>query len=340
MQIADYDYQLPEELIAQKPVTPRDSSRLLVVSRKQGTMEETIFNQLGKYLQPDDLLVFNDTRVLFARLYGYKERSGGRVEVLLLREKEKDCWEALVQPGKRVRDNDLIHFDGLLQGRVLGKTDFGGRLISFDYQGDFYSILEELGEMPLPPYIKDQPQDPDLYQTIYARREGAAAAPTAGLHFTEHLLSKLSQMGVEMAFLTLHVGLGTFRPVRAEMVEEHRMHEEYYQVDEEAAVSLNRARREQRRIIAVGTTVVRTLETVVDKRGFFAPQEGLTDLFIYPGYEYRAPDGLITNFHLPRSTLLLMISAYLGRKRLFKAYSRAIESGFRFYSFGDAMLII
>lgn len=339
MDVDLFDYHLPQSYIAQTPASPRDTSRLLIVEREGEGFEEAFFYQLFRYLQAGDLLVFNNTKVLPARLYG-KRKTGGQLEVLLLQEREEGCWEALVKPNRRLHEGETLYFSPELKAQVGKRTDYGGRILFLEYKGDLIPILEQRGELPLPPYIQTTPVDPGVYQTIYAKKEGAVAAPTAGLHFTPRLLQQLKEQGVLIQYLTLHVGLGTFRPVTVKNIQEHTMHAEYYQVEEDLTENLNRARQEGRRIIAVGTTVVRTLETILGQDGFFYPSQGWTDLFIHPGYSLDSIDGLITNFHLPRSTLLMMISAFIPRERLLFAYQYAIARGFRFYSFGDAMLIL
>ncbi|SMB98855.1 S-adenosylmethionine--tRNA ribosyltransferase-isomerase [Thermanaeromonas toyohensis ToBE] len=341
MRVEDFDYYLPPELIAQHPVEPRDASRLLVLHRKAGMLEHRRFYELPLYLKPGDILVLNDTRVIPARLLGKKAETGGQVELLLLRPLRRDCWEALVRPGRRIPPGtELLFGQGELRAKVLERTPQGGRLVEFKYEGEWEEILGRLGEVPLPPYIKEKLPDPERYQTVYASRPGSVAAPTAGLHFTPRLLKELKEKGVKIVYILLHVGLGTFRPVKEEVVEKHRMHAEYFCVDPEAARTINEARRQGGRVIAVGTTVVRTLETAATPEGEIKPREGLTELFIYPGYRFKAVDGLITNFHLPRSTLLMLVCAFAGRERVLEAYQVAIKERYRFYSFGDAMLIL
>lgn len=341
MRVEDFDYYLPPELIAQHPVEPRDTSRLLVLHRESERLEHRRFYDLPLYLRPGDILVLNDTRVIPARLLGKKAGTGGQVEVLLLRPLWGNCWEVLVRPGRRIPPGTEILFGkGELWAKVLDRTPQGGRLVEFQYEGEWEEILERLGEVPLPPYIKEKLSDPERYQTVYASRPGSVAAPTAGLHFTPQLLKELKEKGIKIVYILLHVGLGTFRPVREEMVENHRMHAEYFYVDEEAARTINEARRQGGRVIAVGTTVVRTLETVATPEGEIKPRDGFTELFIYPGYRFKAVDALITNFHLPRSTLLMLVCAFAGRERVLEAYQVAIKERYRFYSFGDAMLIL
>ncbi|HLT57740.1 MAG TPA: tRNA preQ1(34) S-adenosylmethionine ribosyltransferase-isomerase QueA [Limnochordales bacterium] len=341
MLVSDFDYDLPPALIAQQPVEPRDAARLLVVHRDSGKLEHRVFRDLPAYLRAGDVLVLNDTRVLPARLLGAKETTGGRVEVLLLRRHGPDTWEALVRPGRRVPVGTRIVFaGGRLAAVVLDRTAAGGRLLRFEPADDLDARLAELGQVPLPPYIREPLADPERYQTVYAREAGSAAAPTAGLHFTPALLERLRAQGVLLVHLTLHVGLGTFRPVQVERVQDHRMHAEFYAVPAETAAAVNEAKEEGRRVVAVGTTAARTLEAVADDEGRVEAGEGWTDLFIYPGYRWKVVDALVTNFHLPRSTLLMLVSAFLGRERTLAAYQEAVERGYRFFSFGDAMLIL
>ncbi len=341
MYTTDFDYHLPEVLIAQTPAEPRDSSRLLVLRRDTPELEHRLFRDLPAFLQPGDTLVLNDTRVLPARLLGERAGTGGRVEVLLLRRLERDRWETLVKPGRKARAGQVIRFgDGRLEATVLDTTEAGGRVVEFRYDGVFEQVLDELGQMPLPPYITAKLADPERYQTVYARHRGSAAAPTAGLHFTPQLLEHLQAAGVGIAYVTLHVGLGTFRPVQVERITEHRMHAEYYELSAATAAALNATRAAGGRIIPVGTTALRTLESATDANGQVQPGSGWTDIFIYPGYRFRGTDGLVTNFHLPRSTLLMLISALAGRERILAAYAEAVARGYRFFSFGDAMLIL
>ncbi|BDG60801.1 tRNA preQ1(34) S-adenosylmethionine ribosyltransferase-isomerase QueA [Caldinitratiruptor microaerophilus] len=341
MKVADFDFELPPERIAQTPIEPRDASRLMVLHRDSGELEHRIFRDLPRYLRAGDALVLNDTRVIPARLIGEREGTGGRVEVLLLHPTGPDTWETLVRPGRKARPGQRLLFGGgRLRAEVQGLTPAGGRAVRFTYEGRFEDVLEELGRVPLPPYIRTELEDPGRYQTVYARDPGSAAAPTAGLHFTPRLLEEIAGLGVEIVYLTLHVGLGTFRPVQVEDVEEHVMHAEYYRVTEEAAARLNAARARGGRIIPVGTTALRTLETVADEAGVIRPGSGWTDIFIYPGYRFKATDALVTNFHLPRSTLLMLVSALAGRERILAAYREAVRLGYRFFSFGDAMLIL
>ncbi|MDU2066337.1 MAG: tRNA preQ1(34) S-adenosylmethionine ribosyltransferase-isomerase QueA [Sporomusaceae bacterium] len=339
MQLSDFDYDLPLELIAQHPVEPRDASRLLVLDRAKRSLEHSQFAALPQYFKSGDVLVFNDTKVMPARLMGTKEATGAHIEVLLLKRCSGDEWEVLVKPGKKAKPGTKIVFSDELCCEVLETTDFGGRIVRFEYQGIFEEILDRLGEMPLPPYITERLSDKNRYQTVYAKQEGSAAAPTAGLHFTPALLQQLQQQGVECLFVTLHVGLGTFRPVNVTEVTEHKMHSEYYSITEETAAKLNQAKAAGRRVFAVGTTAVRTLETAAkDKR--ITAGSGWTDIFIYPGYEYQMIDGLITNFHLPKSTLLMLVSALADRDFIIAAYKEAVKERYRFFSFGDAMLIL
>lgn len=339
MRVEDFDYDLPPELIAQVPVEPRDHSRLLVLHRDNGAMEHVHFYDLPRYLRAGDVLVVNETRVIPARLFGHKE-TGGRVEVLLLRPLSDRTWEALVRPGRRLKPGARVTFSDELAARVVQTLPEGNRLLEFECRGEFSELLDRLGRVPLPPYITTELADPERYQTVYGRERGSAAAPTAGLHFTPQLLAEIERMGVAVARLTLHVGLGTFRPVKVERVEDHTMHEEYYAISAAAAERINAARARGGRVIAVGTTSVRTLETVSDERGVVHAGEGWTGIFIYPGYRYRAVDAMITNFHLPKSTLLMLVSAFAGRELIMAAYREAVAARYRFFSFGDAMLIL
>lgn len=342
MNINDFDFDLPEELIAQTPLKDRTSSRLLIMDRSKQTIKHKHFLDIVDYLNQGDCLVLNDTRVLPARLYGSKQDTGAKIEVLLLSQQEKDKWEVLVKPAKKIKKGTIISFgEGKLTATCIDEKDHGGRILEFDYEGIFLEILNELGEMPLPPYIKEQLPDQDRYQTVYAREEGSAAAPTAGLHFTKELLTKLKEKGIEIAFITLHVGLGTFRPVSVDSIENHDMHAEFYHMTEETAEQLNRVKKAGGRIISVGTTSTRTLETIArDHQGELKAASGWTDIFIYPPYQFKAIDGLITNFHLPKSTLIMLVSAFAGKSFVLEAYKEAIEQRYRFFSFGDAMLII
>lgn len=341
MQLEDFDYNLPPELIAQTPLPRRDESRLLVLKRQTGVIEHRVFRDLPSYLRSGDVLVLNDTRVLPARLIGRRARTGGRVEALLLREVGPDEWEVLVKPGRRCPEGEeLIFGEGKLTARVLSRTPEGGRIVSFSAAGgSFREVLDKVGRVPLPPYIHGELEDENRYQTVYARHPGSAAAPTAGLHFTPDLLARIKEQGVEITYLTLHVGLGTFRPVREERIEEHRMHAELYTVTPEAASCINAAKSQGRRVVAVGTTVVRTLETA-GRNGRVEAGSQWTDLFIYPGFEFKIVDALVTNFHLPKSTLLMLVSAFAGRERILGAYEEAVRRRYRFFSFGDAMLIV
>lgn len=341
MDIRLFDFELPEELIAQTPLEKRESSRLMVLHRQSGEIEHKRFADVLSYLNPGDCLVLNETKVMPARLYGVKEDTGAHIEVLLLKQEENDCWETLVKPAKRVKEGTVLSFgEGRLKATCIGIGEQGGRLLQFSYEGIFYEILDELGEMPLPPYIKERLEDRDRYQTVFAREVGSAAAPTAGLHFTEELLQLIRDRGVHIAFITLHVGLGTFRPVAAGAIEEHEMHSEYYHMSEETATLLNCVKQDGGRIITVGTTSTRTLETIASQFDEFRAASGWTDIFIYPGYQFKAIDGLITNFHLPKSTLIMLVSALAGREHVIHAYEEAVKERYRFFSFGDAMLLI
>ena len=341
MKTSDFYYDLPEELIAQDPLEDRSSSRLLVLDKKTGKTEHHVFREITNYLNPGDCLVLNDTKVIPARLIGVKEETGAKIEVLLLKRGADDVWETLVKPGKKARPGARISFgDGLLVGEVMEVVEEGNRLIHFEYDGIFEEILDQLGQMPLPPYITHQLQDKDRYNTVYAAHSGSAAAPTAGLHFTPELLKEIEEKGVDIARVTLHVGLGTFRPVKVDDLEYHHMHSEFYVIDEKAAETINETKKNGGRIIAVGTTSTRTLETVADENGMLRACSGWTDIFIYPGYKFKAIDGLITNFHLPESTLLMLVSALYSREKILEAYKVAVEERYRFFSFGDAMLIL
>lgn len=339
MNISDFDYELPEERIAQLPLEPRDSSRLMVLHPKDHTIEHHHFHQLGEFLEKGDVLIFNDTRVIPARLIGARDHTGGKVEIFLLRQMDKNQWEALVKPGKKVRVGSIIRFSEELSCEIIAHTDFGGRIVRFIYDGVFEEILDRLGTMPLPPYIHEKLEDQERYQTIYSRVKGSAAAPTAGLHFTENLMDQLRDKGVQFGFITLHVGLGTFRPVHVDVIEEHVMHREFYSVPPETAELIQTAKKEGRRIIAVGTTSIRTLEASAVRTGNVEAGSGWTDIFIYPGYQFNVVDAIITNFHLPKSTLLMLISAFAGRAFTLEAYRVAVAERYRFFSFGDAMLI-
>lgn len=341
MRIEDFDFELPEELIAQLPVEPRDHSRLLVLDKRTGDMEHKRFFDIIDYLKEGDVLVVNETKVIPARLFGVKKDTGAKFEVVLLTRKDKDTWEALVRPGKRAKvGTEIVFGEGLLKATVLGDTSAGGRVLKFSYEGVFEELLDRLGEMPLPPYITEKLEDKNRYQTVYAREEGSAAAPTAGLHFTPELIGKLEEKGVKMVKVLLHVGLGTFRPVQVDNPLDHVMHSEFYQVSPEAAEEINEARKAGGRIIAVGTTSTRTLESSVDDKGQLVAGSGWTDIYIYPGYQFKVIDGLITNFHLPKSTLIMLVSALAGRENILAAYKTAVDDRYRFFSFGDAMLIV
>lgn len=341
MDVKDFDYELPEELIAQDPLKDRSASRLMVLGRKSGMVEHRKFTDILEYLNPGDCLVINNTKVIPARLFGTKKETGAGIEILLLKRRENDIWETLVKPGKKAKPGTTIVFaDGLLTGKVIDVAEDGNRLIQFSYEGIFEEILDRLGQMPLPPYITHQLQDKNRYQTVYAKHDGSAAAPTAGLHFTKELLEQVRQKGVEIAEITLHVGLGTFRPVKTANILEHHMHSEFYMVSAEAAEKINCARKLGHKVISVGTTSTRTLESAADENGMLHEKSGWTDIFIYPGYEFKVIDGLITNFHLPQSTLVMLVSAFAGRDHVLSAYRTAVQESYRFFSFGDAMLIV
>lgn len=341
MKTTDFDFYLPKKLIAQTPLLNRSESRMLVLNRSTGLIEHRHFNDIVEYLQPGDVLVRNNTRVIPARLLGIKEVTGAHVELLLLRQKEDDIWECLVGNARTVKEGTIIDFgEGKLKAECLEVKDEGLRIFKMHYEGIFYELLDELGQMPLPPYIKEKLQDKDRYQTVYAKVNGSAAAPTAGFHFTEELFAKIKAKGVEVIDVTLHVGLGTFRPVEADKIEDHIMHEEYYFIDEKAAERLNLAKQEKRRIIAIGTTSVRTLEANYSKYGKFVATSDKTHIFIFPGYEFKAVDTIVTNFHLPKSTLVMLVSAFATKELIMKAYTEAIELEYRFFSFGDGMLIL
>ena len=340
MDVKDFDYDLPEELIAQDPLEDRSSSRLMVLDKKTGEVSHHIFKEIIKYLRPGDCLVLNNTKVIPARLYGVKEGTMAKIEILLLKRKQNDVWETLVKPGKKAKPGTKIIFgDGILTGEVIDVVDDGNRLIQFSYDGIFEEILDKLGQMPLPPYITHQLKDKNRYQTVYAKYDGSAAAPTAGLHFTKELLNEVKEKGVDIAEVTLHVGLGTFRPVKVDNVLDHHMHSEFYMVSQEAADKINNAKKNGGRIISVGTTSTRTLESAADENGMLHECSGWTDIFIYPGYKFKVIDCLITNFHLPQSTLVMLVSALAGREHILSAYKKAVEEKYRFFSFGDAMYI-
>ena len=340
MNVKDFDYELPEELIAQDPLEDRSVSRLMLLDRQTGAVRHKIFRELPEFLCAGDCLVLNNTKVIPARLFGIREDTGAKIELLLLRRHSDDIWETLVKPGRKCRKGVKILFgDGLLTGEILDIVDEGNRMIRFSYEGIFEQILDQLGQMPLPPYIKHTLKDQNRYQTVYARHDGSAAAPTAGLHFTPELLHKLREKGVEIAEITLHVGLGTFRPVMAHTVEEHHMHSEFYQILQADADKINHAKSSGHRVIAVGTTSARTLEAASDFNGGMTEKSGWTNIFIYPGYKFKVIDGLITNFHLPQSTLVMLVSALAGREHVLAAYEQAIKERYRFFSFGDAMFI-
>ncbi len=340
LKTSDYFYELPPELIAQDPLEDRSSSRLMVLDQKTGAVSHHVFREIPSFLRPGDCLVLNNTRVIPARLMGVREETGGAVEVLLLKRRMGDVWECLVKPGKKARPGTRLAFgDGLLHAQVEDVVEDGNRLIRFFYDGIWEEVLDRLGEMPLPPYITHKLQDKNRYQTVYARFDGSAAAPTAGLHFTPELLDQIQDMGVELAYVTLHVGLGTFRPVKVENVKEHHMHSEYYQVSTEAAEKINRTKKNGGRVICVGTTSCRTVESAADENGQVEAGCGDTDIFIYPGYRFKVLDALITNFHLPESTLVMLVSALAGREHVLAAYEEAVKERYRFFSFGDAMLI-
>ena len=341
MNTADFDFDLPEELIAQTPLEKRDASRLLVVDKETGAFSDQHFDQIIDQLQPGDALVMNNTRVLPARLYGIKPETGGHVELLLLKNTQGDDWEVLAKPAKRLRVGAQISFgDGRLTATVIEELDHGGRIVRFAYEGIFLEVLESLGEMPLPPYIHEKLADRERYQTVYAKENGSAAAPTAGLHFTEELLEQIAAKGVELVYLTLHVGLGTFRPVSVDSLDDHEMHSEFYSLSEEAAQTLRQVKAKGGRVIAVGTTSIRTLETIGSKfQGQIQADSGWTNIFIKPGYDWKVVDAFSTNFHLPKSTLVMLVSAFAGRSLTLEAYEHAIAERYRFFSFGDAMFI-
>ena len=341
MRRQDFYYELPEELIAQDPLEDRSSSRLLVLDKESGVVSHHVFREITGYLTEGDCLVINDTKVLPARLIGAKEGTNAKIEILLLKRRENSIWETLVKPGKKAKIGTKIHFgDGILTGEVVDVVEEGNRLIQFTYEGIFEEILDQLGQMPLPPYITHQLEDKNRYQTVYAAHTGAAAAPTAGLHFTPELLKNIEERGVDIAKVTLHVGLGTFRPVKVDEITDHHMHSEFYQIDEEAAAKINRAKENGKRVICVGTTSCRTVESAADEKGRLRACSGWTEIFIYPGYRFKVLDCLITNFHLPESTLIMLVSALAGRENVLAAYEEAVKERYRFFSFGDAMLVI
>lgn len=340
MKTSDFNYDLPEELIAQFPIKDRSSSRLMVVDKKTSEIEHKVFKDIIDYLEEGDCLVLNDTRVIPARLIGSKVETGGKIEFLLLKRNEDDTWETLVKPGKRAKIGSKFSFgDGKLIAEVVGMGDDGARIVKFEYEGIFEEVLDELGNMPLPPYITEKLEDRERYQTVYSKHNGSAAAPTAGLHFTDDLLKQIRDKGVEEAFVTLHVGLGTFRPVKVDDVLEHKMHSEYYMVSQEAADKINRAKENGKRVICVGTTSCRTIESAADNNGVLKATSGWTDIFIYPGYKFKLMDNLITNFHLPESTLIMLVSALSTRENILNAYEEAVKERYRFFSFGDAMFL-
>ena len=340
MKVSDFTFDLPEELIAQDPLEDRSSSRLLTLDKNTGEIGHDIFHNIVNYLKPGDCLVLNNTKVIPARLIGAKEETGGKVEVLLLKRKQDNVWETLVKPGKKARPGARISFgDGKLVGEVIDVVDEGNRLVKFEYEGIFEEVLDEPGQMPLPPYITHQLKDKNRYQTVYAKYDGSAAAPTAGLHFTKELLQQIKDMGVNIAYVTLLVGLGTFRPVKVDDVLDHHMHSEFYRIEEDDAKLINETKKNGGRVISVGTTSTRTLESVAEEDGTLHAKSGWTDIFIYPGYKFKVIDGLITNFHLPESTLLMLVSALAGREHILNAYNIAVKERYRFFSFGDAMFI-
>ncbi|SMC21206.1 S-adenosylmethionine--tRNA ribosyltransferase-isomerase [Clostridium acidisoli DSM 12555] len=340
MQLKDFDFDLPEELIAQHPAAKRDECRLMILDKESGSIEHKVFKDVINYLNPGDCLVMNDTRVIPARLIGTKEGSGGKMEFLLLKRIDKDHWETLVKPGKKAKIGARFEFgEGHLKAEVTEIKEEGNRIVRFEYEGIFEEILDRLGEMPLPPYITEKLEDKEQYQTVYSKNEGSAAAPTAGLHFTNELLDKIRAKGIKTVFLTLHVGLGTFRPVKVEKIEEHHMHSEFYIMSKDTADIINETKAKGGKVFSVGTTSTRTLETIADENGLVKESSGWTDIFIYPGYKYKVVDGLITNFHLPESTLIMLVSALSDREKIMNAYEVAVNERYRFFSFGDAMFI-
>ena len=340
MKKSDFYYDLPERLIAQHPLERRDSSRLMVLDKKTGAIEHRVFSDLSEILMPGDCLILNDTRVLPARIYGEKISTGAVVEFLLLKQLSASQWECIVKPGKKAREGAAFDFSGIMQGTITQVLETGNRIIDFSFEGNFFELLEKIGSMPIPPYIKEKLEDNERYQTVYSKHLGSAAAPTAGLHFTKQMLQELEQKGVNIGYVTLHVGLGTFRPVKADNIEEHVMHSEHYRVPEETAALINATKAKGGRIIAVGTTSCRTLETAADENGKLQASEGESKIFIYPGYRFKCIDALITNFHLPESTLIMLVSALAGRENVLRAYETAVREEYRFFSFGDAMFIV
>ena len=341
MKTSDFNFDLPQELIAQDPLEDRSSSRLMVLNKESGEIAHRIFHDITEYLHPGDCLVINDTKVIPARLIGTKEDTGAHIEILLLKRKENDVWETLVKPGKKCRPGARVVFgNGELKAEIVDVLGDGNRLVHFEYEGIFEEVLDRLGQMPLPPYITHKLQDKNRYQTVYAKYEGSAAAPTAGLHFTKELLERIQEKGIEIARVTLHVGLGTFRPVKETDVLKHHMHSEFYKIEQSEADKINKAKKEGHRVIAVGTTSTRTLESAADENGFLTEKSGWTEIFIYPGYQFKVIDALITNFHLPESTLVMLVSALAGREHVLAAYETAVEEKYRFFSFGDAMFIV
>lgn len=342
MKLEEFDFYLPEELIAQTPLLKRDTSKLLSINREENTYEHKVFSDIIEYFNPGDTLVLNNTRVMPARLYGQKKDTGAAIEVLLLKNKEHNIWECLVKPAKRIKVGSIVSFgDGIMEAECVKVLDDGFRYFEFKYEGIFQERLDELGTMPLPPYIKERLTDKERYQTVYSKEVGSSAAPTAGLHFTNELLEKIKEKGVNIVYLTLHVGLGTFRPVSVENIEDHDMHSEYYTLDEETAKVINETKKNGGKVFSVGTTSTRTLETIArDNDGKIVPASGWTNIFIYPGFEFRCVDGLITNFHLPKSSLIMLVSAFYNREKVLELYKIAIENKYRFFSFGDAMIII
>lgn len=337
--LSDFDYELPEERIAQTPIEPRNASRLMVLDPVAKTIKHQHFYDLKNFVNPGDTLIFNDTRVMPARLIGHRDQTGGKVEVFLLRRLDTTHWETLVKPGKKAKPGNVINFSDELSCQVTDHTDFGGRIVEFKYDGVFEEILDRLGETPLPPYIHEKLADKERYQTVYNREEGSAAAPTAGLHFTKEQMQELKDMGVNLGFVTLHVGLGTFRPVNVEDISKHDMHKEFYHISDETAKLIMDTKAAGHRVIAVGTTSIRTLESAADAPNEISGKAGWTDIFIYPGYDFKIVDGIVTNFHLPKSTLIMLISAFAGRKFILDAYKKAVEMKYRFFSFGDAMFL-